>query len=119
LGITRALADEGTNLVVSSVRDSRNREAVKHLSKFNVSMSHFVCDISDRGSVEALADHAWKEFGHVDMIFNNAGVSSEPTQLIDGKEADFRWLLDVNVIGTWNGCSVFGKNSVNKIRLHT
>lgn len=43
------------------------------------------------------------------MIFNDAGVSSEPTKLIDGKEADFRWLLDVNVMGTWNGCSVFGK----------
>lgn len=33
LGIARALADKGTNLVISSRCDSRNREAVKHLSK--------------------------------------------------------------------------------------
>jgi NADP-dependent 3-hydroxy acid dehydrogenase YdfG len=40
--------------------------------------------------VENLAEYAWNEFGHVDMIFNNAGVVSGATLLIDGGEEDFR-----------------------------
>lgn len=31
-------------------------------------------DVTDRAAVEGLADHAWTEFGHVDICVNNAGV---------------------------------------------
>ncbi len=34
------------------------------------------CDVSDYGSVEALADRVWKEFGRAEVLFNNASVGA-------------------------------------------
>jgi NAD(P)-dependent dehydrogenase (short-subunit alcohol dehydrogenase family) len=64
--------------------------------------------------VERLADYAWTEFGHVDIVVNNAGVACEVGPIIDGKEEDFRWLLDVNLMGEWNGCSVFSRRFIEQ-----
>lgn len=35
-------------------------------------------DISDPSSVETLFDRIWKEFGRLDLLFNNAGIGAPP-----------------------------------------
>lgn len=114
LGIAKALSKIGVHIVVADINENKAIEAASELTKLGIHTSAFKCDVTNRSSVEELADHAWAEFGHVDIIVNNAGVSTEPDPLIDGKESDFRWLLDVNLIGEWNGCSVFGKRFIEQ-----
>jgi NAD(P)-dependent dehydrogenase (short-subunit alcohol dehydrogenase family) len=72
------------------------------------------CDVTERSSVEALADRAWTEFGHVDVLVNNAGVLPPRALLIDIDERDARWVLDVNVVGVVLGCAVFGRRFVDQ-----
>jgi NAD(P)-dependent dehydrogenase (short-subunit alcohol dehydrogenase family) len=114
LGIARALAKSGTHIVIADIREDKAAEAAAELTKIGVRTSACACDVSERSSLEQLADHAWSEFGQVHIIVNNAGVASEVNPIIDGKEEDFRWLLDVNLIGEWNGCSVFGKRFIEQ-----
>jgi len=59
-------------------------------------------DVRSGEAVEALAARAWEAHGAVALFFNNAGV------LVDGKtwersEADWRWQLEVNVLGVVHG----------------
>ena len=112
LGIAKALANAGTHIVVADIQEDKAEAAAAEIAKLGVKTSTFKCDVTDRSSVEKLAEHAWAEFGHVDIIVNNAGVMTEGCPLVDEKEADFRWLLDVNLIGEWNGCAVFGKRFI-------
>jgi len=114
LGIAKALANAGTNIVVADIQEDKAVQAATELTMLGVHTSAFTCDVTDRSTVEKLADHAWTAFGHVDIVVNNAGVTSEACPVIEGKEADFRWLLDVNLIGEWNGCSVFGKRFIEQ-----
>ncbi len=114
LGIARALAKEGTHVVVVGMNEDKGMRVAEELKGYGVRASSYVCDVSNRSAVEKLADYAWNEYGHVDLIFNNAGVSSGIGTVIEGKEEDFRWLLDVNLIGEWNGCSVFGKRFIEQ-----
>jgi NAD(P)-dependent dehydrogenase (short-subunit alcohol dehydrogenase family) len=114
LGIARALAKSGTHIAVADIREGNAAEAAVDLAKFGVRTSAYVCDVTDRKKVDRLADHAWSEFGHVDVIVNNAGVACEVGPIINGKEEDFHWLLDVNLIGEWNGCSVFAKRFIEQ-----
>jgi NAD(P)-dependent dehydrogenase (short-subunit alcohol dehydrogenase family) len=114
LGIAEALANAGTHIVVADIQEDKATAAATDLAKVGVRTVAFGCDVADRSSVERLADQAWAEFGHVDIIVNNAGVMAEACPLIDAKEADFRWLIDVNLIGEWNGCSVFGKRFIEQ-----
>ena len=63
-------------------------------------------DVTDAGQVEALARRVFGQQGRVNLLFNNAGV------LIDGKSwerkpEDWRWLLDVNVMGVVHGIRSF------------
>ena len=106
-GIAKALANEGVDLVISSLNREKDSTAASDLAKFGIRASACECDVTDRNSIKKLADHAWSEFGHVDLLFNNAGVMNEGGPLMDGKEEDFRWLLETNVIGMWNTCYIF------------
>jgi NAD(P)-dependent dehydrogenase (short-subunit alcohol dehydrogenase family) len=63
-------------------------------------------DVTDAGHVEALAARVFGQQGRVNLLFNNAGV------LVDGKSwerrpEDWRWLLDVNVMGVVHGIRSF------------
>ena len=63
-------------------------------------------DVTDAGQVEALAGRVFGQQGRVNLLFNNAGV------LVDGKSwerrpEDWRWLLDVNVMGVVHGIRSF------------
>ncbi len=63
-------------------------------------------DVTDAGQVDSLAARVFAEQGRVNLLFNNAGV------LLDGKSwerrpEDWRWLLDVNVMGVVHGIRSF------------
>jgi len=64
-------------------------------------------DIRDADQWKAAADKIIAEFGHVDVLINNAGVFSlaQDFMEIDMKQA--RFIFDVNVFGTFNGCRAF------------
>lgn len=59
------------------------------------------CDITDPASVRDAFDRAYAEWGHVDVLFNNAGVS-KPSQTIDEISTD-DWLevVQVNLTGAF------------------
>jgi len=94
--------------MLADIDGARAEEAAMTLRDEGAMAASAICDVSDYASVEALADEAWSVFGGVQLIFNNAGVmSSAPVIDADPREVD--WIIDINVKGVWNGCSVFGK----------
>jgi butyryl-CoA dehydrogenase len=63
-------------------------------------------DVSDNQAVISFAHQVNEEFGQIDMLFNNAGVS-----LIDSVEnqalEDFHWLMNINFWGVVHGTNAF------------
>jgi NAD(P)-dependent dehydrogenase (short-subunit alcohol dehydrogenase family) len=113
-GIVRALAAEGTSVVVADIEEDAAAAVADELRTAGAEAIAVGCDVSDRAQVESLADAAWEHFGHVDLMVNNAGVIGRTRRCIDADERDARWMFDVNVFGTWYGCSVFGKRFVEQ-----
>lgn len=105
-GIARALAREGAHVVIADVEEGPAETVAAALAGKGVRSVAIACDVSDRASVEAVADRAWKEFGRVDVLCNNAGVGAAGP-VADSSPQDREWVLSVNVTGVWNGCSVF------------
>jgi NAD(P)-dependent dehydrogenase (short-subunit alcohol dehydrogenase family) len=57
-------------------------------------------DVSQEASVVALFDAALQKFGRVDMLFNNAGISSPPGVLLEDLTlAQWQGVVDVNLTG--------------------
>ena len=54
-------------------------------------------DVTDAASVQAMVDTAPTEWGHIDIMINNAGVTHLPAALEEVTEADFDRVMAVNM----------------------
>ena len=106
-GVARALAEKGARVVVADIEETKAEAAARRLAEGAHESIAVRCDVTKQADVEALAERAWSHFGHVDLLFNNAGVSRGGA-LLDSTEDDVDWLFAVNFKGVWNGCTVFG-----------
>ena len=74
LGIARALAAEGCNLLLVGMDEAKAQNAATALEATGVKAVGISCDVTKREAVEAMADFAFETFGAVDILVNNAGV---------------------------------------------
>jgi NAD(P)-dependent dehydrogenase (short-subunit alcohol dehydrogenase family) len=112
--LAKQFAQRGAKLVLAGRRRQRLDEAAAALSASGTNVRVFECDVTQRDQVEALADFAWRSFGRVDVMVNNAGVGPVQSTVIDAKREDVQGVLDVNLFGVWNGISVFGKRFIEQ-----
>jgi len=115
-GIGNALAHklgaEGATVILTARRENRLQEAVQALTAKGIDAHYKVCDVSKLEEVKAVADYAWSEFGRVDVLVNNAGITGAPGPIVDLSEEEFQQVYNVNVFGLLNGIWAFGKRMI-------
>ncbi|MGB1881818.1 MAG: SDR family NAD(P)-dependent oxidoreductase [Gammaproteobacteria bacterium] len=106
LAVGRALAARGAKLVLADIEEAALEGSIRSLQEDGASVIGAVTDVTDRASVEALAERAWSHFGAVDLVMNNAGVAVfGPTQ--EMTHQDWQWSLEVNLWGPIHGVECF------------
>lgn len=105
LELARALAEQGTKLVLADIETSALEAAAREMGKLTET-AYQVCDVSQADSVEALADFAESRFGAIHLVCNNAGVFTGG-QLWEATLDDYQWLLNVNLWGVIHGIRSF------------
>ncbi|MEN8891331.1 SDR family oxidoreductase [Planktotalea arctica] len=90
-GIARKFAAEGAHVMVADI----NADAAQAIAA-EINGTPCTVDVSDGASVQAMADLAIKEMGHVDIIVNNAGVTHLPAPMETISEDDFDRVFTVN-----------------------
>lgn len=113
-GIAKHLATAGAHVVIADIEGDKAVAAGKELAATGVRAFGCACDVTNRASVEAVAERAWQEFGHVDIVVNNAGVIGPIGLAIDAREEDVRWVFEVNYLGVWHGASVFARRFIQQ-----
>jgi meso-butanediol dehydrogenase / (S,S)-butanediol dehydrogenase / diacetyl reductase len=71
------------------------------------------CDVTDRESVRKGISAAVEEFGRLDVMFNNAGIS-QVKRLIDIEEAEWNRLMAVNGLGVLIGMQEAAKRMIEQ-----
>ncbi|POC79800.1 short-chain dehydrogenase, partial [Vibrio vulnificus] len=69
------LAQEGAHVLASDISDQLD-QTVEDIKQQGGQATAFQVDISDEQQVQAFANQIKSEFGHVDVLFNNAGVDN-------------------------------------------
>jgi NAD(P)-dependent dehydrogenase (short-subunit alcohol dehydrogenase family) len=66
----------------------------------------FVADVGDDASMQALADAVAAAWGGVDVLYNNAGIASAGP-MVDTTMAEWRRILEIDLLGVVRGCLHF------------
>lgn len=107
LAATERLLSEGMKLVMADVEQGALDREVKRLSEAGGDVLGVACDVRDPSSVAELAERTLSAFGGVHVVFNNAGIAPAGPML-DSTPADWRWIVDVNILGVAHGVTTFG-----------
>ncbi len=99
-------ASLGMNLVLADVQKDALMAVADELTSKGAKVIAEVVDVSKGAQVDALAVAAKKAFGNVHLLFNNAGVAAGGL-MWEHTQADWEWVLGVNVWGVIHGVRAF------------
>jgi NAD(P)-dependent dehydrogenase (short-subunit alcohol dehydrogenase family) len=109
-GIGRALAEtfarEGSSVVVADLEGDPAEAVAAGIREAGGDALAVAVDVSDVSAVERLAATTVDHYGHVDVLCNNAGVSTF-NLMRDQTLDDWKWVVDVNFWGVVYGLQTF------------
>lgn len=95
--IVQKFAENGYNVILNY---SKSEEAAYRLSEKYNNVKIFKANISNKKQVQEMIDYATSEFKKIDILINNAGISSTGL-LQDLSEEELNRIFSVNVNGTF------------------
>jgi len=91
----RLLAAEGARVAVSDLDEAPAREVASSIGGLGVA-----CDVSDRGSVEALVERTVAELGRLDILVTCAGIIRD-NLIFKMTDEDWDAVIDTHLKGTF------------------
>lgn len=107
LAMTERFLAEGMKVVMADLEQEALESQVARLSSAGGDVLGVRCDVRDAGSVSGLAEKTLSHYGAVHVAMNNAGVAPAGPMLETTAE-DWRWVIDVNLMGVVHGVLSFG-----------
>ena len=101
-GICEVLAGEGMNVIVTYIVDAPGALgfARKLSEQFGTNCCAVYCDITNTDDIDAVYALAEKEYGHADLLVNNAGIWPT-TPIAEMPDSEWKKVIDVNLNGTY------------------
>lgn len=107
LGMARAFAHSGMNIAIADISAEQLEKAAASLRSAGTEVLTCPLDVTDRGAMRAAAAQVKEKFGAAHIICANAGVSGHMGPLDEGTDADWDWVIDVNLKGSINTVQAF------------
>jgi len=93
-----ALAEQGARLIISS-RKEKELKRVKSNCPEGTTVKVQPLDVADFDRIPKVAEEVLREFGLIDILINNAGISQREL-VVDTQMDVYRRLIEVNYLGT-------------------
>ncbi len=96
------LASAGANVfLINRNLEEGKTAAAQLMANFGVDAKAYAADVSDLAQIESVVTEIVKEFNHIDILINSAGINIRGA--IDQLSVEeFRKVMQINVEGTWN-----------------
>jgi 3-oxoacyl-[acyl-carrier protein] reductase len=101
-GIAEIFAQHGANVAFTyNSSSSSSKELEEYLKTFGVKAKAYQSDASDFDQAQKLADEVIKDFGSIDVLINNAGITKD-NLLMRMSADDFDKVIKVNLNSVFN-----------------
>ena len=96
LGTVELFVAEGASVIAADIQDEKGAMLEK---RFPGKVAYAHCDVTQEAEIEAALKRAKSEFGGLDILFNNAGISDRMTSIAEITAEGWSWIFDVLVRG--------------------
>ena len=99
--ICRKLAATGQNIIIWDVMEDAAKETAEKISsEFGVKTLGKAVDVTNSEAIKVAVEEAKEEFGSIDTLVNNAGVTRDGL-MMRMKEEDWDFVLNINLKGVF------------------
>lgn len=99
--VAEVYAENGYDVVINYVSDKTDVEGIKkEFEEKGVKCLLVKADVSKAADVDNMVEEAIKQFGKIDVLVNNAGITRD-TLLMRMSEEDFDKVIEINLKGTY------------------
>ncbi|MBK5113273.1 MAG: SDR family oxidoreductase [Candidatus Heimdallarchaeota archaeon] len=96
LASAELLAEVGATVVILDINESAGKNAVEKITKTGGTAKFLYCDVSSDSDCKKTIQAIHKEFGRIDVLFNNAGVMRR-RNVVNLEEDDWDLMINVNL----------------------
>jgi len=96
-------AKEGSQVVIADWNEESGGETTTIIRKMGYEASYIKVDVSKVSDAKLMVEHALKEYGKLDIVFNNAGVAMPKKPIIEITEEEWDYIISVNLKGVFLG----------------
>ena len=101
-GIAEKFAEQGANIAFTCIKMSDSSlELAKNLEKIGVKAKAYESDAADFDAAIKLAEDVLNDFGSIDVLVNNAGITKD-NLLMRMSEEDFNDVMKINMNSVFN-----------------
>lgn len=113
--MAEALAEMGANLVLCARKKERCEQAADELRKLGVKAIALACDVKDPASIRDMVEATVAQFGRIDILINNAGVSwGAPVDQMTLEQ--WNKVIETNLTGTFLCSQTVGRVMIGQRR---
>lgn len=95
-------ATEGATVVITARRKEEGEQVAREIVDAGGTATFIATDVSCSGAVADLVRQVVNQYGTIDCLFNNAGISGTPgVPLADLAEDEWDSVIDINLKGVW------------------
>ncbi|MFC6823698.1 SDR family NAD(P)-dependent oxidoreductase [Halopelagius fulvigenes] len=108
--VALAFAEEGANVVPTSRTESRVAATADEVRERGSEALEATCDVTDRDSLESLADAATDRFGGVDILVNSSSAIAR-SSVSEVTDEEWDHVLDVQLTGVHRTVQTFANRT--------
>ena len=113
--IAEGLAEMGANVVLCARKKERCQQAAEDLQQLGVKTLALGCDVKDPAGIQGVVDATLSQFGRIDVLVNNAGISwGAPVE--EMRLEDWNKVIETNLTGTFLCAQAAGKVMIKQGR---
>ncbi len=113
--MAEGLAEMGANIVLCARKQERCHQAAEELQQLGVKAIALACDVKSPASIQEVVDATLSQFGRIDVLINNAGISwGAPVE--EMRLEDWNKVIETNLTGTFLCAQAVGKVMIQQSR---